>query len=44
MSYKTFEISIPADEDGYVTFQCPYCNQRFKLNASEIQDSDGVDI
>jgi len=44
MSYKTFEISIPADEDGYVKFQCPYCNQRFKLNGSEIEDSDVVDL
>jgi uncharacterized Zn-finger protein len=44
VSYKTFEISIPADEDGYVKFQCPYCNQKFKLNASEIEESDVVDL
>lgn len=44
MSYKTFQISIPADEDGYVKFQCPYCNQRFKLSASEIEYSDVVDL
>ena len=44
MSYKTFQISIPADEDGYVKFKCPYCNEKFKLNASEIKDSDVVNL
>lgn len=44
MSYKTFQISIPADEDGYVSFQCPYCNQRFKLNVNEFQESEVIDL
>lgn len=44
MSYKTFEMKIPADEDGYITFQCPYCNQSFKLNANEIEDSNVIDL
>lgn len=35
-----FSISLPADADGYVTFQCPYCNSRFKLSADEYQDEE----
>lgn len=44
MANKTFQISIPADEDGYVSFQCPHCEQRFKLNAGEIQDSEVINL
>lgn len=35
-----FTISLPADADGYVTFQCPFCNSRFKLKADEYNDKD----
>jgi uncharacterized Zn-finger protein len=44
MADKTLQITIPADEEGYASFQCPYCEQRFKLNAGEIQDSDKASI
>jgi len=44
MSNKTIQISIPADEDGYVSFECPHCEQRFKLKADEFEDSDVINL
>ena len=42
MSDVKFEISIEGDSEGYVTFECPFCESEFKLNASEFQDEDNV--
>lgn len=38
MSTVNFEIKIPGDIEGFVTFECPFCESEFKLNASECQD------
>lgn len=35
------EISIPADNDGYILLQCPNCGTFFKATPSDIED-DGV--
>ena len=35
------EISIPADNDGYVLFQCPICGEYFKITPDDYED-DGV--
>lgn len=40
MSIVKFEIKIEGDSEGYVTFECPYCESEFKLNAIEFQDED----
>lgn len=42
MSDINFEIKIEGDSEGYVTFECPFCESEFKLNASEFQDEDNV--
>lgn len=42
MSDEKFEISIEGDSEGYVTFECPFCESEFKLNAGEFQDEDNV--
>ena len=39
MSTENFTISIQGDSEGYVTFECPYCNSEFKLQAGESLDS-----
>lgn len=44
MADKTIQISIPADEDGYVSFECPHCEQRFKLRADEFEESDIINL
>lgn len=42
MSDVTFEMSIEGDSEGYVTFECPFCESEFKLNAGEFQGEDNV--
>ncbi|NFG02908.1 hypothetical protein FCV36_11485 [Clostridium sporogenes] len=42
MSDETFDVIIEGDSEGYVTFECPFCESEFKLNASEFQDEDNV--
>lgn len=37
MSEETFSIRVPTDEDGYVTFQCPFCSSLFKLMVEEFE-------
>lgn len=37
-------FSIPADSDGCVNFQCPYCDNTFKLDASECQEDDVMEL
>jgi hypothetical protein len=38
MSDSTFEISIPADNDGFVLLQCPYCGEFFKITPDGFKD------
>lgn len=40
MSTENFTISIQGDSEGYETFECPYCNSEFKLQAGEYQNDD----
>lgn len=40
MSVKNITIKIEGDIEGYVPFECPYCNLEFKLNASEFQNEE----
>lgn len=35
---ESFEIEFEGDSEGYVTYECPFCDEQFKLVASEIQD------
>lgn len=44
MADKIIQISIPADEDGFVSFECPHCEQRFKLRADEFEESDIINL
>lgn len=44
MSEKVFELSIPADDEGYIAFECPYCGIRFKLKAEEFKVSSIIDL
>lgn len=40
MTEKTISIEIPSDDEGYVSFQCPACGNRFKLSAAEVNERD----
>ena len=41
MSNASYEISIPADNDGYCLLQCPTCTEFFKVKPDDFED-DGV--
>ena len=40
MSEVTTSFTIQGDNEGYITFECPYCNSEFKLQAGEFQNDD----
>lgn len=40
----TREIAIPADNDGFVLLQCNLCGEFFKLNPSEMQGDEVINI
>ncbi|WP_297439514.1 hypothetical protein [uncultured Clostridium sp.] len=42
MSDIKFDIKIEGDSEGYVGFECPFCESEFKLNAGEFQDEDNI--
>jgi hypothetical protein len=31
MSEQLFTINLSGDEDGFISLQCPFCDERFKL-------------
>ena len=33
-------FEIPSDSEGYVTFECPFCEAEFKLLADEVQNDE----
>lgn len=38
MAEYSDSLVLHSDNDGFVSFNCPYCSQRFKLTVSEVQD------
>ena len=40
MSEISLSLTIQGDDEGYITFSCPYCHSDFKLQAGELQDED----
>ncbi len=39
---ETYRIAFPADNDGFVSFQCAFCCYRFKLSAEELSATDAM--
>jgi len=39
-----YRVELPADSEGYVSFQCPFCGYRFKLSAPEFTAAEGVQL
>jgi uncharacterized Zn-finger protein len=44
MSDQTIRFNIPGDHEGFVAFECPYCNLLFKLSISEVQAEDVFEL
>jgi uncharacterized Zn-finger protein len=43
-STMTFSISIPSDDDGFVSRECPHCGDRFKITTTDLQSEDLLDL
>lgn len=39
-----FEISIPADNDGFILLQCQHCGSFFKIPADDLENNDLLEI
>nr|WP_307990636.1 TFIIB-type zinc ribbon-containing protein [uncultured Niameybacter sp.] len=44
MSDISLEISIPADNDGFVLFRCPVCGEYFKLKPSDVEADEVLHV
>jgi len=44
MSYVTFELPIPLDNDGFIELECDYCMNRFMLTGEDFQNGDFVHL
>ena len=42
MDEVNLELKIEGDSEGYITFECPFCESQFKLKASEVQDDENI--
>ena len=40
VSTEKITITVQGDSEGYVTFECPYCASKFKLQAGEYQNDE----
>ena len=37
---KIIEFNIPIDDDGFVSLQCPFCKDNFKISADDFKADD----
>jgi hypothetical protein len=44
MSDVVMKITVPSDNDGFITLQCPFCSDRFKLTVEDCEREDLIDI
>lgn len=44
MSEESLSISVPADNDGFVSFNCPHCEKRFKLLVADYESDDVINL
>lgn len=42
MSEIKLKFEIEADDDGYISFECPFCESIFSLSAGEFQSEDNI--
>jgi hypothetical protein len=44
MSDITMQITIPADNDGFVLMQCHFCGEYFKVTPSDYEDDNVLEL
>ena len=37
---KTIRFSIPLDDEGFISLQCPFCGEMFKIQGSDFEAED----
>lgn len=42
MANIELKFEVEADDDGYVSYECPFCKSIFSLKASEVQNDDPI--
>ena len=42
MANVELKFEVQADDDGYVSYECPFCKSIFSLKASEVQSDDPI--
>ena len=42
MADVELKFEVEADDDGYVSYECPFCKSTFSLKASEVQGDDPI--
>lgn len=41
---RTMSITLPADDEGYTSFECPHCGGRFKLAPTDVARHPSSDL
>ncbi|MEK5520860.1 TFIIB-type zinc ribbon-containing protein [Heyndrickxia sp. FSL W8-0423] len=44
MSEQKIPLSIPLDDEGFVTLQCPFCNCHFKITGTDAMDESVYEL
>ncbi|OOM09429.1 hypothetical protein [Clostridium saccharobutylicum] len=44
MADEIINFTIPLDDDGFVTLQCPFCRQKFKATGSDVNDENNFEL
>lgn len=44
MGEISFDLQIPADDDGYIPMECPLCGERFGLKPDDLEDDAVLEI
>lgn len=44
MADEVIKFSIPLDDDGFVSLQCPYCNETFKITGEVANEEDIIQL
>lgn len=42
MSEEIIKFNIPSDNDGFVSFNCPFCKEKFKLRVPDVESDDVI--
>ena len=44
MSEDKIRFSIPLDEEGYISLECPFCGEEFKILGSDFEEEENFQL